>query len=314
MSQVSYVRTADGDLAARVAHLVIALVPMKDGSLRTLTAYPARDPSTCRRDDFSNCGFAANDEDGFRHEVEDFARDEQQKTALGREDLDATALRNITTPWGRPDYGRIYGPGIASVSTPGHGGFILLAAQNDMIDERWRASSGGYAGTIEELLDPEWRTRPAELAGVAFYEEDEQWAVVALTFPHLFTDREIAMANRTLMQSMPDEWEAVTGGTVPEGGSRVRDRAAFRAANPDRWIVGSASRSKTKAGHVVVSATVGGRDDQGRTRGATRLYLMEDAEYDRRLVESGVYECIIDEDVDVLVDRHEEPILIQQAA
>ncbi len=294
-TSVNYERTADGDLAARVAHLVVGLIPMKDGSLRTLSAFTGKNPGDCNRADFHASGFHANDEDAFRSEIEDFAHHERQKSALGREEIPHALLKGFRTPWDTPDHGRIYASGIASVSTPSHGGFILTAEMNERIDERWRAPAGGYAGQADDVLDPEWRIRGNELPGFAFYEEDQQWAIVAVSFPELFTDREIGFANATLRNDYPDIWESVTGGTATAENSRGRRRSEFRSANAGRWLVTSAVKDRNDAKRVVVTAYKDGRDERGHTRGAGRHYSIDSEEYSRRLRDSGVYECVIDE-------------------
>lgn len=304
---VNYERTADGDLAARVAHLVVGLIPMKDGTLRTLSAFTGKSPAKCSRSDFHPSGFHANDEDGFRLEVEGFAHHERQKAALGREEIPHALLRGFQTPWETPDHGSIYAPGIASVSTRSHGGFILTAEMNERIDERWRAPSGGYAGSADDVLDPEWRTRGNELPGFAFYEEDEQWAIVAVSFPELFTDREMEFANRTLRNAYPDVWESVTGGTATAENSSGRRKAEFRKAHAGRWLVTCAVKDKQDAARVVVTAYKDGRDEHGRTTGAPRHYSIDSEDYSRRLKESGVYECVIDEVEDPRVRQDGTP-------
>lgn len=313
-TDLKYERTADGDLATRVAHLVIGLIPMKDGTLRTLTRYPARDPSTCSRSDFHASGFAANDEDSFRSEVEDFAEHERQKAALGRERIDRAMLRGFRTPWETPDDGYVYAAGIASVSTPSHGGFILTAEMNERIDERWRAPADGYAGQADDVLDPEWRRRDNVMTGFAFYEEDQQWAIVAITFPELFTDRERRFADRTLRNDYPDIWESVTGGTATVLNSSGRRISEFQRLNADRWIVTCAVKDRNDPERIVASAYVGGRDERGGTKGHVRHYSLDGKDYDRRLRLSGVYQCVIDEDVDPRVDRDGMPMASSRAA
>lgn len=307
---INLVRTADGDLAARVEHLVFALMPMRDGSLRTQSAYSPKDPSELKRSDFFASGLNAANENDFLADVEGYALHLQQQRALGRQTLSQSDLRMWTSPWGRPDHGSKYAIGIASVSTPGHGGFIVMHHQNELIDARWRTKADGYAGPIEDILDPEWRSRPADLQNVAFYEEDQQWAIVAVSFPELFTDYEKTCARRTLMDAYPDEWEAIFGEAVPIELSSVLRLRAFHATNKGRWIVTSAIHSKDEPGFTLVTAYRNGRDRRGRTHGTARHFLLPSAEYIQRQRDSGVGYAVIDEAGDRQVDAGGNPLSI----
>src|SRR3546814_10985566 len=74
--------------------------------------------------------------------------------------------------------------------------------------------------------------------------------IVAFTFPHLFTKRELKFANAELLNSYPDPWERLTGQKILPGQSRSRDEQAFLTENANRLIVGSAINSKKYAGYV----------------------------------------------------------------
>lgn len=191
---VDFVRTADGDLAARVAHLVMALVPCDDGVMRVCTAYPARDPAVCTRACFHPSGFDALDEASFRLEAEEFAAERRAIAALGRREIGREALKGLDTPWDVPDHGLRYAEGVMKVTSPIHGGFVLSRERNEAIDPRWRAGCDVHA----------------------FYEEDEEWAIVAFTFPDLFTDGERRAAEATLIANRPEEWAAITGRAIPD--------------------------------------------------------------------------------------------------
>lgn len=60
-----------------------------------------------------------------------------------------------------------------------------------------------------------------------FYEEDECWTIVAFTFPQLFTHFERLCAERTMKDSFPDAWEAITDSVLQEGESKKKDERAF---------------------------------------------------------------------------------------
>lgn len=69
------------------------------------------------------------------------------------------------------------------------------------------------------------------------YEEDEAWAIVAFSFPHLFTAFERRAAEKTMKDSFPDAWEAITGNVLGAGESWTKDERAFFAQHRDDWIV-----------------------------------------------------------------------------
>src|SRR3546814_127012 len=135
--------------------------------------------------------------------------------------------------WGPTQTRRAYYPGIESVTTAGHGGFIVSPELNELVDPEWRNDAGNY-------------------------EEDSCWAIVAFTFPHLFTKRELKFANAELLNSYPDPWERLTGQKILPGQSRSRDEQAFLTENANRLIVGSAINSKKYAGYVECHAQKGG--------------------------------------------------------
>ena len=66
-----------------------------------------------------------------------------------------------TTPWGKAQDKSVYGRGVICYSTPGHGGFHVSKGLNPKVPEPIRQASG-------------------------WYEEDCEWAFVALRFPEVF--------------------------------------------------------------------------------------------------------------------------------
>jgi hypothetical protein len=79
----------------------------------------------------------------------------------------------VETPWGRAETARLQGEGVVFYSTPSHGGFRLDARRNAQIPERWRNES-------------------------RWYEEDWQWAKVAVSFPELFADDDLDTARQIM--------------------------------------------------------------------------------------------------------------------
>ena len=85
-----------------------------------------------------------------------------------------------TTPWGPPQTKRVLAPGIVDYSTASHGGFHV-------------------SPDIRKTMPPELRFVET-WAGPGWYEEDADWAIVALAFPHLFEPRVVAAAITTVAQ------------------------------------------------------------------------------------------------------------------
>ena len=120
-----------------------------------------------------------------------------------------------TSPWGPIQHCREYGPGVWSVSTAGHGGFMLSPARNAAVHPSIRDDRGHY-------------------------EEDCAWAVVAFTFPDLFTEEHQGFAKASMINWYPDQFEAITGDQILSGCSSKRNQQEFDRANAGRWISGSA--------------------------------------------------------------------------
>ena len=146
---------------------------------------------------------------------------------------------------------RFVAEGVTSHSTAGHGGIKLSAARNRKVHPMLR-SKGGW------------------------YEEDAEWAIVAITFPHLFTAFERRCAERTIKDSWPDAWETIFGTILMPGESHEKDRRAFEAAHVHDWIVISAITSKHVVGFAEVIATPGGKRGVGTEE---RRFLVPSDEY-----------------------------------
>lgn len=86
---------------------------------------------------------------------------------------DPNILALMETPWGQADDIRILDDGLLFCSTPSHGGFHLDAERNALIQEGWRSEDGRY-------------------------EEDCEWAKVAVTFPQGFDDQDLEAANKVI--------------------------------------------------------------------------------------------------------------------
>jgi len=182
-SGASFGRSSDGLLVALVGENSYAMVPARGGQHYLATGWRISRPMAewTRSDFYSHFGDLA-DEGAFRAKVLEQAQHCREKQALGRLRLAGGAH----TPWGQSQGGTIYAEGVVSHSTAGHGGFKLSAERNRKVHTLLRAPGG-------------------------WYEEDECWAIVAITFPQLFTSLERRYAEQTVKDSWPDAWEEISG-------------------------------------------------------------------------------------------------------
>ena len=109
-----------------------------------------------------------------------------------------------------------------------------------------------------------------------WYEEDAEWAIVAITFPDLFTAFERRCAETTIKNSWPDAWETIFSTILRPGESREKDRRGFEQAHARDWIVVSAITSKHVNGFVETVATLGGKRGPGTEE---RRFLVPSDEY-----------------------------------
>lgn len=88
-----------------------------------------------------------------------------------------TIMARKSTPWGPAQHTAVIAPGIVSYSTAGHGGIWLDARHEEMRKERFPS--------FRPFTSDQW------------YEEDQDWAIVALTFPQFFDAQDLRAAIRT---------------------------------------------------------------------------------------------------------------------
>jgi hypothetical protein len=81
-----------------------------------------------------------------------------------------------STPWGRADAIEEIGAGIYFASTPSHGGYFVPTCLLDAIPAAHQARALKWSGSRN------------------WYEEDCEWASVAIAFPHLFDARALEAA------------------------------------------------------------------------------------------------------------------------
>lgn len=102
----------------------------------------------------------------------------------------------VETPWGPAQHIREIAPGIVSYSTASHGGIHLSPER------------------IAEMPKPLQKFVPfgGEQRGPGrWFEEDCDWAVVALAFPQFFTDDDHAAALATIRSYKPELYKEVCG-------------------------------------------------------------------------------------------------------
>lgn len=245
---VSFGRSADGLPVALVGDTAFAMVPGREGRHFLATGWRIGRPiEQWRRDDFYGHSGELADESEFRARVAENAEHQRQKLALGRREIRSSA----NTPWGPSQGATVYAEGVIAHSTAGHGGFHLSAERNRVVHTMLCARGG-------------------------WYEEDECWAIVAITFPHFFTAFERRCADRTVRDSWPDAWEAIFGRVLEPSESREKDRRAFELWHADDWIVVSAIHSDHEPGFTEVIAAKGG---QWTEHTPVRRYLIPKDEY-----------------------------------
>lgn len=247
-SGVLFGRSIDGMLVALVGEHAFAMAPARDGRHYLVTGRRIHRPmAEWTRDDFYGHGGELADEAAFRAKVLEQAEHQRERIALGRQEIRSSAH----TPWGPSQGATVYADGVTCHTTAGHGGFHLSAMRNARVHPMLRAENG-------------------------FYEEDECWAIVAITFPDLFTAFERRCAERTIKDSFPDAWETIFGTTLGPGESRIKDQRAFEALHAKDWVVVSAITSEQQSGLVECIATPGGLRGEGTEE---RRFLVPAGEY-----------------------------------
>lgn len=256
---VEFGRSSDGMLVARVGDTGFAMVAKADGSFYLANGWRLSRPlAEWSRNDFYGHGGDLADEAAFRVLVAENAEHQRQKAALRRQDVFVDA----STPWGPSQGVTRYSDGVTAHSTASHGGFHIAPDLNRKISTALRRDSG-------------------------WYEEDCEWAIVAITFTDLFTTFERRLADDAIRNWWPDAWEAIHGQHLLPGESRERDRESFERAHDKDWIVISAIRSNQQIGFTEVIATRGGARGEGSER---RRFLLPSKEY-----HAGPFGFIVDE-------------------
>lgn len=171
------------------------------------------------------------------------------------------------TPWGAAQQQRQIAPGIVEVSTASHGGIHLNADLNARVHQAWRDAAG-------------------------WYEEDCEWAIVAVTFPQHFQGQRVEAhgctvveyAHDVLRRWFPGQYERVYRVSIGADESHVREEQQVAASVVDKLVSTSAwghgndahGRYLVPPRWVGVSAQVGGRWQPASERS---WYLITEDEY-----------------------------------
>jgi hypothetical protein len=98
-------------------------------------------------------------------------------------------LNGQMSPWGIIQDSWELAPGIWFVSTPSHGGIRLSPERYAQMPDAMKATAFSHSG---------------------WYEEDADWAMVAVTFPEAFSVADLAAAKLTLANYLPEVLEATS--------------------------------------------------------------------------------------------------------
>lgn len=247
-SGVEFGKSADGMVVARVGEIVFAMVPARNGQYFLASAWRVLRPlAELKRIDFYSHHGSVGGEAAFRNRMIEQAGHSRELRLLSRQ----TVRLICSTPWGSSQGATVYADGIVHHTTAGHGGFRLSDARNAKVPPMLRIDGG-------------------------WYEEDAAWAIVALTFPDLFTIYERNCADKTIRDSWPDAWETIYGRSLGPAESYKRDAEAFAREHAGNWIVIAALRSDHHTDMAEVIATIGGRRGE---HAQERRFLVPSDEY-----------------------------------
>lgn len=174
MFTVAYAVNSDGHHVARLEDTSFIALPSRNG-LRVANAWrSSKSLIEISESDCWGCTIVP-DVAGFRAHVEELAAHRREVQQLGRRSERA----RHPTPWDMSDNMTIYAPGIVCYDTPSHGGFRIDADRLSTMPPLLRNADG-------------------------WFEEDCEWAKVAIAFPRYFTAHERKHARKTIEQWFPE--------------------------------------------------------------------------------------------------------------
>lgn len=130
-------------------------------------------------------------------------------------------MNTISTPWGASQHSKHLGEGITIHSCANHGGIYVPKVKLLEMPEALRCNC--YAG------------------GGSWFEEDCEWALVALAFPHLFTPYNVLMALKTIRNAGQPYTLAALWLNTPAAENVVALAEDFLSENAKKYTNGSMS-------------------------------------------------------------------------
>lgn len=177
-----------------------------------------------------------------------------------------------SSPWGKVDgWSRFGDLGLFHHSTPGHGGIYVPPDMKRLMPKPYRDAN--------------------QYGGGGWFEEDCEWALVALSFPSGLDEKTMENARSAVKNYHPHAYMAVTGEKLTRKDSSKLAEDEDRAAAAGKYVVVSAIGSgSTFGGRFIVPegwvgcfAVLGGRDKHGRYDESTaRYFLVPHDEYQTR--------------------------------
>ena len=161
-----------------------------------------------------------------------------------------------STPWGTSHGCSHYAKGIVKHHTASHGGFHVSKPLNEKIPVYMRAADG-------------------------WYEEDCEWAKVAVCFPEFFPAEHVEAAKKTLRDWDYKAYEKFYGVKLKKGESYEKDQERFYNLHRNDYIVICAFGNWHKAvpkGYVGVVAVPGGNRSN---RAGEKCFMIPEKEYNR---------------------------------
>jgi hypothetical protein len=199
LSGVEFATSTDGLPVARIDDLVLAMVTAPSGLAYLASAVFVHRPLVeLTRTDFIGHDGRLADEAEFPARVAETAGQKRDLAVLKR----VRTRMSASTLWGGSQMAVSYAEGVVAHMTAGYGGFRLSADRN---------------AKVHPLLRKE----------TPWYEDDCEWAIVAISFSDLFTAFERSMEEKTIRNTWPEAWETIHGCVFPRerAGTRIGERS-----------------------------------------------------------------------------------------
>lgn len=123
---------------------------------------------------------------------------------------------------------------------------------------------------------------PKRIGGFYWFEEDCEWAFVAMTFPETFTSRELEAAEIAIRDNYPEAWEKWKGRVLQPNESRRRDIDRFRESHAHEMQAVAATYMSGNPAVCLVWACKGGRLENGMYADEVKTFLVSTEKYETR--------------------------------